>query len=135
MANYPYFELPSTNGTILKPLIGIHLSNPKTHKVTSGIYALVDSGADVCFCNTDIGTWLGITYKKQKSQIFTAANNTQFTAIKEILNIFVGNKEFLAPIYFTSNLPKQTPIILGQIGFFDHFKVTFDLQNKSIGVI
>ena len=32
-------------------------------------------------------------------------------------------------------LPHETPIILGQVGFFDHFKITFDVKNKEIEVI
>ena len=32
-------------------------------------------------------------------------------------------------------LPFETPIILGQLGFFDHHKVTFDLENKEIEIM
>ncbi len=135
MAKYPYIELPGAEGSILKPLIGIHLGYPKTHKVTTGIYALIDSGADVCFCSADIGAWLGIALKKSNAQSFTAANSAHFTATKEVITLYAGNKQYLAPFYFTADLPKQTPIILGQIGFFDHFKITFDHASHEIEII
>ena len=87
MAKYPYY-VPTKN--VYKPWIRVNLGYKKTHKITpAAVHALIDSGADVCFCSTDIGI---------------------------------------------KTLPRETPIILGQRGFFDHFKITFDLQNKEIEI-
>ncbi|MBI3379987.1 retroviral-like aspartic protease [Candidatus Gottesmanbacteria bacterium] len=135
MAKYPYKILPtSPSGQVYKPLIPVILSLKKTHKITTGIYALIDSGADVCFCTMDIGLWLGINFKNKKSIYFTAANNKEFETKKEIIKLHVGGKIYDCPFYFSKELPPTSPVILGQIGFFDRFKISFDLQNREFEV-
>lgn len=130
----PYTLLPSIyKGSVRLPLAKVILNYRKTHKITPiPVSALIDSGADVCFCNETIGVWLGIQFKKIKEKIFTAANKSTFQAKPEIVNINTCNKSYECKFYFTDKLPQHTPIILGQIGFFDHFKITFNYQESQI---
>lgn len=133
MAKYPYY-IPSAG--VYKPWIKASLGYRKTHKlIPVSIVALVDSGADVCFCREDIGIWLGIQFKRKDAATFTAANRSTFKAIKENITLYIAGRNYECPFYFTSDLPHETPIILGQLGFFDHFKVTFDLRNKEIEIL
>lgn len=135
MAKYPYIALPRKDKIVYKPWIKIRLGYSKTHKVTPAIFTLIDSGADVCFCLTDIGTWLGVDYKHKTTSAFKTANKSIFKTFKEMINLYVGDEKYSCPFYFTPDLPPETPIILGQIGFFDHFKVTFNLPEKEIEVL
>jgi len=130
----PYTLLPSiSKGSVHLPLAKVTLNYKKTHKITSvPVSALIDSGAGVCFCNETIGVWLGIQFKKIKEGIFTAANRSTFSAKPEIISINTCNKSYECKFYFTDTLPQYTPIILGQIGFFDHFKITFNYQENQI---
>ncbi len=130
----PYTLLPSIyKGSVRLPLAKVILNYKKTHKITPvPISALIDSGADVCFCNETIGAWLGIKFNKNKEGIFTTANKTTFKAKPEIITIHSYNKIYECKFFFTDTLPQHTPIILGQIGFFDHFKITFDYQGNEI---
>lgn len=132
MAKYPYF-IPAPK--VYKPWIKVLLNYKKTHKITSGIVALIDSGADVCFCAKYIGEWLGIRFKEKQSTTFTAANGSQFKAVAETVNLIACNKGFDCMFFFADDLPRETPIILGQLGFFENFKITFDLKNKEIEII
>lgn len=134
MAKYPYIVLPSSVGPIYKPWVQVNLSYRKTHKITPKIVALVDSGADVCFCAKDIGLWLGVQFKGKNKFTFTAANRTMFETIKETITLYIGEKSYWCSFYFAESLPRETPIILGQIGFFDHFKITFDLKSKMMEI-
>ena len=136
MAKYPYTILPSPDtGKVYKPLIPVHISNLKTHKTTSvAINALVDSGADVCFCALNIGIWLGINFKNKKPSKFTAANNQTFNTYKESIKLHVCGKSYNCTFYFSDELIKMAPIILGQLGFFDHFKISFDLKNQEMDI-
>lgn len=135
MAKFPYTILPSSDGNkVYKPFIPARLAYKKTHKITLGINALIDSGADVCFCAMDIGLWLGINFKNNKRFDFTAANNQIFDTYKEVINIYVCGLKYDCPFYFSDKLTKKFPIILGQKGFFDHFKVCFDLKNKIMDI-
>ncbi|OGH15248.1 MAG: hypothetical protein A3H50_03575 [Candidatus Levybacteria bacterium RIFCSPLOWO2_02_FULL_37_10] len=132
MAKYPYF---SPDNKTLKPWIKISLGYRETHKVSPGVIALIDSGADVCFCKEDIGIWLGIKFSKKEPTIFTTANRSTFRAQKEAVTIYACGKKYDCLFYFTNDLPHETPIILGQLGFFDRFKITFDLKNKEMEIL
>lgn len=133
MAKYPYYLVPTNNA--YKPWIQVRLGYHKTHKITPApLVALIDSGADVCFCEKNLGLWLGAKLSKGESQTFVTANRGSFEAIKETLALHVCGKQYECPFYFTNSLPRETPIILGQRGFFDHFKITFDLKNKEMEI-
>jgi hypothetical protein len=137
MVQIPYTVLPNTStktGIVKLPLIKVYLHNKKNHKFTPApIQALIDSGADVCFCSDFIAAWLGINLNEVKNkQTFTTANRTTFTTKKAPLTIVVAGKSYETTFYFCDSLPRHTPIILGEIGFFDNFKIEFDWKNTSI---
>lgn len=137
MHQIPYTKLPNTSNTdFYLPLAKVRLGYKKTHKITPvPIAALIDSGADVCFCMDYIGLWLGVNLQKIKQNaVFTAANSTKFITKPEILTIYAYGKQYDCEFYFTDVLPKHTPIILGQVGFFNHFKIAFDYQNKLMNI-
>lgn len=132
MYKYPYY-IPREG--VYKPWIEVALGYKKTHKVTpSTVIALIDSGADVCFCSKNIGIWLGIQFKKKEEIIFTTANGTPLHTVKESITFYVAGVNYKTDFYFSDELPRETPIILGQVGFFDHFKVTFDVRNREIEI-
>lgn len=137
MSKYPYWKLPGKEKPVFKPIIGVRLAYNKSHKLTTQcIPALVDSGADVCFCSEDIGLWLQVRFKKEKLQEFRAANNTKFKAYKESITLYLGQEErpFPCPFFFSKALNPETPIILDRLGFFDRYNVTFDETNKQIEI-
>ncbi|HLD26649.1 MAG TPA: hypothetical protein VJB63_01700 [Patescibacteria group bacterium] len=136
MAKIPYSLLPSeTNKFVRLPLAKVLLNYKKTHKITPVlVVALIDSGADVCFCSGMIGAWLGIQFNKIKEKEFTAANRSTFKAKSEIITLHAYNKIYPCTFYFTDTLPKHIPIILGQIGFFDHFQICFNYNNCEITI-
>ncbi len=135
MTVIPYTILPSKlNKTVHLPLAKVILNYKVTHKITlQPITALIDSGAGVCFCNDMIGAWLGVRLDKiKKGRVFTTANTTSFEAKPATITLISYGKSYECKFYFTDVLPRHTPIILGQIGFFDHFEITFDYKNNQI---
>lgn len=134
MSKYSYTALPGRLGPIYKPFIPVTLEYKKTRKITSAVYALVDSGADVCFCMENIAFWLGYRKKEKLSITFTTANKTTFSAVKALFTLHVADKRYECPMYISKDLPPETPIILGQLGFFDHFKILFDLPEREITI-
>lgn len=130
---FPYIKRKDKTGKILyKPLLNIFLTYPKGHRlVPYPIEALVDSGADYCLANKDIGRWLKINFKKKKTKEFLAASNTKFLGWPERMKICLSLEstlEFITDVYFVENCP--VGIILGQTGFFDNFRVTFERYNN-----
>ena len=110
------------------------MNNRKTHKITLPIASLIDSGADICLCEKYIALWLGISFKGVKPKQFFAANGTPFDGYPAQTNLLACGKNINCTFYFVDGLPKPTPIILGQCGFFENFKVAFDLKNKEIEI-
>ena len=132
MVKYPY-TIPGDN--VYKPWLPVRLGYRKTHKIMpASVIALIDSGADVCFCEKNLGLWLGAKLTKGETKTFITANRGSFEAIKDTLTLYVCGTHYDCPFYFTNSLPRETPIILGQRGFFDHFVISFDLKNKEIEI-
>ncbi len=133
MPQYPYY-IPEDG--VYKPWIPVRLNFKKTGKITPiNITALIDSGADTCFCSEDIAFWLGAKDSKSKEhKEFITANGGKFMTYKVDLNLLACGKSYNCPFYVSKDLPRETPIILGQLGFFDRFKIKFDLSNKVIDI-
>ncbi len=135
MIETPYIALPSKVGPVYKPLIKVRLNYAKTHKITLPVTALIDSGADVCFCSDFIAAWLGVQLDKIKEEEeFTAANGKTFKTKPAVIKLIIDNISYDCRFYFTDVLPRHTPIILGQIGFFDRFKITFNAKKEVIQI-
>lgn len=136
MTKFPYISLPTPTGEkVYKPLIQLRLSYSKTHKFTDPVWGIIDSGSDVCLCHKNIGIWLGLNFKKEDRVKLKAANNQDFFTHKAKVILYVCGLRYECPIYFTDELVKNYPVILGQIGFFDRFKVCFDLKSREIEII
>ncbi len=135
MIKTPYIALPSKVGPVYKPLIKVRLNYAKTHKITLPVTALIDSGADVCFCADLIGTWLGIQLNKINEEVkFIAANGEDFKTKPAVVRLIINGISYDCKLYFTDVLPPHIPIILGQMGFFDRFRVTFDTKKEVIQI-
>lgn len=135
MTKFPYINLPTPTGKIVyKPLIHVRLSYTKTHKYTDPVWGIIDSGSDVCLCHKNIGMWLGINFKNEDRVKLKAANNQVFITYKARVVLYVCGLRYKCTFYFTDELVKNYPVILGQIGFFDRFKVTFDLKKRDIEI-
>jgi hypothetical protein len=128
---FPYIE--PERGVFL-PWIMVRLGNKKAGTALSKpVVALIDSGAEVCFCSKDIAEYLGIDLSRARAQNFTTASNGTFTAYKVTdLKLYVCKRAYGCEFYVTDSLPPQLPIILGHKGFFDHHKVHFNFKKKEI---
>ena len=133
MYKYSYY-IPTNK--VYKPWIPVSLGYKKTHMIIPGAFtALIDSGSDVCFCSKEIANVLGVQETNKQKQIFTTANQTKFSTFEEAITLYIGNNHYECSFFISDKLPPETPIILGQLGFFDHHKITFDLENKEIEII
>lgn len=132
MRKYPYY-IPAHK--VYKPWIPVNIGYKRTYKITAAVTGLIDSGADVCFCSKDITDFLGVSEKGKQKVIFTTANRSPLSTFLEVLTLHVGGKVYDCSFHISDKLPPETPIILGQLGFFDHHRVTFDLENKEIEVV
>ena len=133
---FNYFKLPLPQksdlfgSSVLKPIIPIKLSaGSRTIKYA----ALIDSGADFCIFDAEIGEYLGIDVFSGKRESFGGIQEAGEAAAylhNVILNI--GGWNYKTKIGFSYDIAKHGLGILGQKGFFDIFVIKFDLTKEEI---
>jgi predicted aspartyl protease len=97
--------------------------------------ALVDSGADFCIFDAEIAEYLGIEVKSGKPLVFGGiqeVGSKAATAYMHQIQLTIGGHTFTTSIGFSYDIAKQGFGVLGQKGFFDHFKVGFNLAKEKI---
>ena len=132
---YPYLDLQgrSDTKTATYPLINTLLIY-KHQLIKTPIPGLVDSGSQHCYCQMAIGEYLRINFKKKKPVMSTAANGTKFKGYLETVTLLVSGKRIEAPVIFSSEMNPSFPLVLGQEGFFSHFRVCFDKNQNTFSV-
>lgn len=116
--------------SILKPIIPIKIS----HKENSIKYgALIDSGADFCIFDSEIGEYIGIDIKSGVKEIFGGVQELSGAeAFLHKINLNIGGRDYKAIVGFSYDIAKHGFGILGQKGFFDLFIIKFDFQKEEI---
>jgi hypothetical protein len=129
MATYPYIPLPAK--PIHRPYLRIWLSNQNNQKRTPQIRGLLDTGSDICLASKEIGIWLGIHFVGDEETVsIQTANGSISYAVKKTVTLITEESQHKCPFFFVEGITPDQPPLLGQQGFFDHFKVCFDLNNK-----
>lgn len=100
---------------------------------TYGCIALVDSGADFCIFHAVIGELLNINIKSGKTSPLHGATSGIGKVYYHNISIDVGGWSVNSYIGFSYDLTYPFPL-LGQVGFFDRFKVSFDYKKKDIDI-
>ncbi|MFA5750935.1 MAG: retropepsin-like aspartic protease [Candidatus Paceibacterota bacterium] len=117
---------------ILRPVIPIKLKN-KNQKI--GYLVLIDSGADICLFNAEIGEAIGIEIKKGKiKEVFGIGGKASFYYLHRV-KIEVGGYEYEIDAGFMPSISGSLGMpygVVGQNGFFEHFKVIFDKSKEEI---
>ena len=134
MPKYNYTQLPGSR-TIYRPYIQIKIENPLNKKQTPPIRALIDSGADICLASQELAIWLGVKFTGKESTVeITTANGTTALASKKKVILHIQNQKFNSFMFFAQKIPPDSAPLLGQLGFFDKFKICFNLQNKKFQI-
>jgi hypothetical protein len=127
----PYRAYPDNSGTIhLYPLIRICVGKKRAQK-TRPFEAMVDSGASDCIFQESIAQAIGIKLETGKKEIRTGIGGTQEVWIHPV-QLYVGTEIIEIDAAFAKSLPVAG--LLGRIGFFEHFKITFDPSNDPPGL-
>jgi hypothetical protein len=126
--NFEYKRLP--NG-VFRPLIRIEIT---TSRNSDGVpcEALIDSGADFNVLKADIGEILGIDVKSGQPFEFVGIGGNVSTGYSHRIWINVKNCWIHTDVVFSFDIPKGGHQVLGQLGFFDQFKVSLDYSEGKI---
>ena len=133
---FKYLTAPRPN---LEPAKGPYLSitlHGKDGKILNTL-ALLDSGADTCAMPKSAAEILGLDLETAKeSSIWTASGSIIAKRVDVDITIHLAHekKTIRAPfnvLMCSSNY--EPPIMLGRVGFFDNFYITFNEREKSHG--
>jgi predicted aspartyl protease len=115
---------------ILRPIIPIKLKKGNSEV---SYLALIDSGADYCIFDAEIGKVIGLDVLDGKLLEFNGVTGEKEKAYFHKIYISVGGWEKECYCGFSIGLNKTMPYgILGQDGFFDLFKVSMDYCKEEI---
>lgn len=116
----------------LRPIVPLILEHAGV-KIEYG--ALVDSGADFCIFHSLVGEVLGLDVTRGKEANFGGVGGRGMVAYFHTIRLHIGS--YAGDFYcgFTRDIPPDGYGILGQVGFFDHFRVLFDHPNEEIEII
>lgn len=114
--------------TVLRPVIPIQLI---VREQRIGYEALIDSGADYSIFHAEIGEAIGLDIIQGDRTVFSGVAGAGQEGFCHSVYLEVGGEEFLSRVIFCYGL-KIPYGILGEEGFFERFRVVFDLSAKQI---
>ena len=120
--------------SILRPIIPVELSY-KIRKIKYEM--LLDSGADFCILDGDIGDYLGYHVTNGLEIEFGGiqeGKSNQAKAYLHKINMNIGGIVYHTDVGFSYDIAKSGYGILGQKGFFQLFNVKFVLSKERIEI-
>lgn len=136
----PYLEKPASPGfkeifpeieSVLKPLIPIIV---RYQEKKEKVFALVDSGADACLFPAGLAERLGIDVRSGLRHDFIGIGASKSSFFFHEVEIFFGKYQVKTKVGFSTAQNIGAGGILGQQGFFDHFVIAFDHNNKLLEI-
>jgi aspartyl protease len=95
------------------------------HRRSAPLEAILDTGADHCIFNSEVGDSLGVPVTRGvKVPISGFLRDAVTTGFLHTLSVTIAAQTYDMPIVFVHGISAIG--ILGQIGFFDQFVATFD---------
>lgn len=136
--NFSYIKLPLRErspffgASLLKPIVPIKI----LYQDRAVQYAaLIDSGADFCIFDAQIGEALGLDVRSgTRAKFGGIQSGGPAEAFLHQLALEIGGRRFNATVAFSYEIAPYGYAILGQKGFFDFFIVKFDLVKEEIEI-
>ena len=129
---YEYTAKYTDYGLEYMPRIVAFVKNPKT-SIELPVFGLIDSGASETLLRSQIGEELGIDIESGERVEFQGVGGITFGyRHKVLLRLVDEKKEHEIKCAFTP-LP-GIPALLGERGFFENYKVTFEKYKNVFSV-
>ena len=129
----PGNKLDPKQSSFLRPVVDLRLQKIDGSEI--GYSAIIDSGADYCLFHGVIGEQLGLNVKKAKALSFYGTGGRKQTAYFHLITFSVADTTITTQVGFCYGIEGLSVGLLGQNGFFDKFKISFDLKSQLIEII
>lgn len=124
---------PSSNKKkkILRPIIPIFLVSKTT---IVGYEALIDSGADYNIFDAAIADILNIKLTSGKKRQIIGLGGQKIKGYEHSVILKLSNHSYNTFVVFSKEIPPNSWGVLGNQGFFDHFKISFFYRKGIIDI-
>jgi hypothetical protein len=129
---FRYVKIKTPDGELIRlPAISVRLTCNKQHQ---DVYALIDSGAELCVFNSSIAKTLKIVVTKRQPLSLSGLVGGSVPGYLHQLNVSMqGLPSVDLLVAFTETGDPGMPI-LGQRGFFDNFQIRFQRYKDLIEI-
>lgn len=128
----PYKESPNAKGEVCQyAALNVHIALAKDHAPRSKRFeAIIDSGATRTTFHASIGEAIGLDIDKgELEEPMSITGKKGKTYIHEI-DLYLPGGVVRTRVAFSQELPVAG--LLGMMGFFEHFKITFDPTGRHV---
>lgn len=92
---------------------------------------MIDSGASICMFHSSIGESIGLNIEKGEKDETVGVSGAPTVMYRHKIHLHVLGNMFKIQAGFCGDLPLSG--LLGRIGFFEHYKITFDGSTNPPG--
>lgn len=112
--------------------VNVQIANAAKHSPpTKRFEALIDSGASRCIFHASLGQAIGLDILKGEVEETVGVSGKPTPTYLHNVSLYVMGGIIKVRAGFTDQLPLGG--LLGRIGFFEHFKITFDPSSEPPG--
>jgi hypothetical protein len=115
---------------VIRPIIPLKIAYGNKSIVQE---VLVDSGADLCLFDAEVGESIGIAIEQGERRVFAGVNADLQTAYVHPITINISGWNYNIHAGFVRNFAPVYGIV-GQHGFFHLFSVKFTYQKEEIEI-
>lgn len=127
---FRYKSVKRPDGTFVKaPLVPITFIGKESFDTV----ALIDSGADISAMPRETAEILELDIKGALSNAYGIGGKVRAVQTITTIRIHKGHEDYRLPLPVKVILDNYDfPILLGRLGFFDNFVITFDQQEEKV---
>ena len=133
MPRYPFKNYPNQKGeSDFAAVLPVQIGNPARHSPPSKRFeALIDSGATRCIFHASIGEGIGFDVESGEEQQTVGISGNPSTIWLHPVSLYLPGNIITIKAGFSYELPLAG--LLGRLGFFDNYKITFDCSTDPPG--
>ncbi len=124
---FPIGEIATEYGPLSDPTIWLPVRTFDGHVL---LQFLVDSGASFAMLPWTMAGVLGVDLAGARERVARGIEGHGVAARVGEITVTIGDVELTVPCLFSSN--EECPYLLGRLGFFSRFNITFDNRRKKI---
>ena len=131
---FRYSDTANRDGTTVKrPSIPVLFSNEdKKYEIP----AIVDSGADMCSIDSRWAKLLKLDLSGKRTLSYGVTGSAETVISHVFVEIGKGHEHYSlnvpVRVLFVKDSDPYTPTLIGRMGFFDKFRITFDEAGQKI---